>query len=84
MLRCLNGNDIGSLYSGGVMNYRKMECGMMVIAVGMEGSLADLTNKLENCQSCEISRCKHYKDLIAERDAEEKRIQIIRGNCGNN
>ena len=34
------------------MNTRKMECGKEVLAIGQEGSLKDLENKLNTCFNC--------------------------------
>lgn len=45
------------------MNYRTLKCGKSVMAVGMEGCLMDIREKLEECNYCTYMECSYYVEL---------------------
>lgn len=59
------------------MNSRILECGKRVLAVGMEGSLMDIAEKLDVCGKCEKSEsgCYIQKRLCNELVNESNRIK---------
>ena len=64
------------------MNTRITNCGHTILAVGVEGSVGDLTEKIKQCYKCNYPRtenlnaCNEYRFLKLELDIERIKIEL--------
>ena len=58
-------------------NNRRMKCGKQILAIGQEGSLADLDNKINECAKClKNYDCGLYDDYLQnQRYLEDKGLR---------